>query len=127
VPVLLLAVLQLVPVRAPDEPLDDDTAFGCPAEQFGDGRPVRAEALIGVAAPVGEEQLITRDEGLDLVDQLVEVGGAVHERHRQVALSPRRQPGGRVAPLAGGEKPVLGAHGAHQALWKRAAKRQCTP
>ena len=41
--------------------------------------PVRAHPLVGVAAPVGEEQVVARLEGPDLLDQPREVRGAVDE------------------------------------------------
>ncbi len=64
--VLLLAVGELVQVRAPHQPLDDDAALGRLAEQLPDGRAVVAHLLVGVAAPVGEEQVVALAERLDL-------------------------------------------------------------
>ena len=57
--VLLLVELQPVRVRPPHQPLDEHAALGRGTEQFGDRRPVLAQPLVGVASPVGEEQVIT--------------------------------------------------------------------
>jgi hypothetical protein len=63
--VLLLAVLEPVQVRAPHQALDDNTALGSCAEEFGDARSAIAHPLVRIAAPVGEEQVITRAQRLD--------------------------------------------------------------
>src|SRR6476469_8481369 len=59
VPVLLFAVGELVQVRAPYQPFDDDTALGRRAEQLPDRRSVVAQLLVRIATPVGEEQVVT--------------------------------------------------------------------
>ena len=89
--VLFLAVGELVQVRAPHQSLDDDTALGGLAEQLGDGRAAVAHLLVGVTAPVGEEQVVAPTERLDLGHQLVEVRRAVDQRLRPIALTPGGQ------------------------------------
>ena len=71
--VLLLAVLELVQVRAPHQALDDDPASGGSAEQLGDRRAGLAQFLVGVAAPVGEEQIVAAGQRLDFGGELVEI------------------------------------------------------
>ena len=104
--VLLLAVGELVQVRAPDQTLDDDTALGRRAEQLADGRAVVAHLLVGIATPVGEEQVVALAERLDLGHQLVEIGRTVDQRLRPTTRAPGRNRGGRVASLLRGEEPV---------------------
>ncbi len=89
--VLLLVELQPVRVRPPHEALDEHTALGRRTEQFGHCRPVLAQPLIGVASPVGEEQVITGAQLLHFGDEAIEVGRPVDQRLRLVALTPRRQ------------------------------------
>ena len=98
--VLLLAVGELVQMRAPHQALDDDAAFGGLAEQLGDGGPVVAQSLVGVAAPVGEEQVVAAAHLVHLGGEPVEVGGAVDQRLDPVARAPVRHRGGRVSALA---------------------------
>ena len=106
VPVLLLAVGELVQVRAPYQPLDDDAALGRGAEQLPDRRPVVAHLLVGIATPVGEEHVVTIAECLDLGHQPVEIGRTVDQRLRATARAPGRNLGGRVASLLRGEEPL---------------------
>src|SRR5689334_7439780 len=63
--VLLLAVRELVQMRTPYQPLDDDTAFGRFAQQFPDGGSAVAHLLVRVAAPVGEEHIVAFAERLN--------------------------------------------------------------
>jgi hypothetical protein len=97
--VLFLVELEPVRVRPPHQPLDEHSALGGGAEQCGDRRPVLAQPLVGVAAPVGEEQVVTGPQLVHFADQSVEVGRPVNERLRLVALTPRRQVPIGVAPF----------------------------
>ena len=69
VPVLLLAVGELVQMGPPHQTLDDDAAFGGAAEQFTDGRAVVAHLLVGVAPPVREEQMVARCQRFHFRDE----------------------------------------------------------
>jgi len=108
--VLLLAVGQPVGMRAPHQPLDDHPTTGRVAEQLADRRALGAQALVGVAAPVREEQVVARTQCPDLLNEPGEVSAAVDEGHHPVPRRPRRQAEGRVAPLRGGEEPVVDTH-----------------
>jgi hypothetical protein len=108
--VLLLAVGQVVVVRAPHQALDDDSAARGVAEELADRGLVRAQTLVCVATPVGEEQVVARLQRPDLRRETGEIRGTVHERHHPVAGGPGGQPVGGVAPLCIGQEPVLGAH-----------------
>ena len=87
--VLLLVELERVRIRPPHESLDEHTALGRGTEQFGDGRPVLAQPLIGVAPPVGEEQVIAGAQLLHLGDEAIEIGRPVDEGLGLIALAPR--------------------------------------
>ena len=93
-------------MRAPHQALDDDAAFGGVAEQLGDGGAAVAQSLVGVAAPVGEEHIVAAAQFADLGGQPVEIGGAVYQRLDQVARTPVRQRGGRIAALLSREEPI---------------------
>ncbi len=104
--VLLLAVGELVQVRAPHQALDDDAAFGRRAQQLADGGAVVAHLLVGVAAPVGEEQVVTPHRA-----PRPRSPAGRNRSHREsaagtVACAPGRNRGGRVASLFRGEEPV---------------------
>jgi hypothetical protein len=53
-------------VGAPQQALDDDAPLGRGREQLGHRGPVVAEFLVGVAAPVGEEEVVTLLETVHL-------------------------------------------------------------
>jgi hypothetical protein len=86
--VLLLAVLQHVEVRAPHQSLDDNASLRGGAEKLGDGGTIGTHELVGIAAPVGEEQVIARLERLNLADEVVKVSRAVDERPNVVSGAP---------------------------------------
>src|SRR6478609_6213713 len=104
--VLLLAVGEPVQMRAPHQAFYYDAAFGGLAKQLGDGGAVVAQSLVGVAAPVGEERVVATAQFAHLGGQPVEVGGAVYQRLDQVAGTPIRQRGERVAALLSREEPI---------------------
>ena len=106
--VLLLAEREPVQVRAPHQALDHHAPLGGGAEQIPAtvGPPGRSQ-LVGVAAPVGEEQVVAAPQRFDLGDEPIEVGGAVHQRLHHVALAPGGQRTGRVTPLRCRKEPVL--------------------
>ena len=112
--------VQLLPVRAPDQPADVDPPLVGPAEHLDDLAPgLAGQALVGVALPVGEEHQVTTTGLLEPVVELGEVGRAVHERAHQVALGPRHlavvlgvEPGLGVGALRLGQQPVSVVHGA---------------
>jgi hypothetical protein len=114
--VLLFAELEAVEVRAPQQASHQHATAGCRAEQVRYPGARRGEPLVGVAAPVGEEQQIAGLEGGDAGQQLREVGRAVDQRPDLVAGRPRRaaaagvEAGGRVATLRRGEEPVIDTH-----------------
>lgn len=78
VAVLRLAVGQQVEVGAPDQALDHHAPLRGPREELRHGRPVRAQPLVRVAPPVGEEEVVAGLQGLHLVDQPVEVHDTVN-------------------------------------------------
>jgi len=114
--VLLLAELEAVQVRAPQQAPHQNAAPGRRAEQVSYRRARRGEQLVGVAAPVGEQQQIAGAEGGDAGQQFGEVGNAVDERPDLVAgrlrnaAAARIEAGGRVAALRRGQEPVSNAH-----------------
>jgi hypothetical protein len=108
--VLLLAVGELVEVRAPHQSLDHHSALGSLAEEFSDRRALVAELFVGVASPIGEEQIVARTQRLHFADQLVEVGRAMDQRLGAIADTPDGNLAGRVASLLGGEKPRCELH-----------------
>ena len=78
-PVLLLAVGQLVAsCERHISPLTTTPRSAASPEQRADGRALGAQALVGVAAPVGEEQVVARPEAADLRHETGEVRAAVH-------------------------------------------------
>ena len=100
-------------VRAPDQPAHAHPALDRLGEQLGHRRPLVAQLLVGIAAPVGEEQVVAGVQRPHLLDQPVEVGAAVQQRLGEV---PRRPPGqrrGRVAPLLRAEQPLLRCRPSH--------------
>jgi hypothetical protein len=107
VAVLLLAELKAVQVRAPQQAPHHHATACRRAEQIHYLWARRAEQLIGIAAPVGEEK---------------EVAG----RPRRGAAVAGIEAGGGVAALRGGQGPVVDAHpGA--ATWKSAGIRPGRP
>ena len=106
VPVLLLAVGELVQVRAPHQSLDDDAALGRRAEQLADRGSVIAHLLVGVPAPIGEEEVVAVAERLDFGHQPVEVRRTVNQRLGAATCTPGGNRGGRVASLFRSQKPV---------------------
>ena len=106
VPVLLLAVGELVQVRAPHQSLDDDAALGRRAEQLADRRAVVTHLLVGISTPIGEEEVVPVAERLDVGHQPVEVRRTVNQRLRAATCAPGGNRGGRVASLFRSQKPV---------------------
>jgi hypothetical protein len=104
--VLLLAVGELVQMRAPHQALDHDAALGRVAEQLPDGRSVVAHLLVGVPAPIGEEEIVPVAEHLDFTDQPVEVGRTMDQRLGAATCTPGGNRGARVASLLRSEKPI---------------------
>jgi hypothetical protein len=104
--VLLLAVLKLVQMRPPHQPLDDGASFGSAAEQLGDRRPIFAHLLVRVTPPVREEQVVAGTQRLDLCDEVAEVRRAVDQRLGPIALAPGRHPRHGIASFRCGEEPV---------------------
>ena len=81
---------ELVPVRAPDQASDIDTTTIRRAEQFDHGRRrILAQPLIGVTAPVGEQDQVAGPGLLDPFLQLGEVADAVHQRADVISPRPR--------------------------------------
>ena len=104
---VLLAV-ELAGVRAPHERADLDAAGDGRLQQLPDGRAVVGQPLVGVTAPVGEEDPVPGLRRADDLDEAGEVVSAVHARHDMVARGP--------GALGLGEEPVvhalrLSAHG----------------
>ena len=91
--VLLRAERELVPVRPPNESLDDDAAGRCRAQHPRHLGAVTVEPLIRVAAPVGEHDEVAGDGSLQGLQQFGKVHRAVHERSYVIA-------GGVRAPIA---------------------------
>jgi hypothetical protein len=91
---------------APHKALDHNAAFGRFAEQLRDGRSLIAHLLVGVAAPVGEEEIVAFAQRLYLADQAVEVGCTVNQRLGAVTCTPDGNRGGRVSSLIRGEEPI---------------------
>jgi hypothetical protein len=60
---------------------------------------VLAQLLVGVASPIGEEQMIARADRLDFGDEAVEVRRPVNERLCLIALAPGRQIRIRITAL----------------------------
>ena len=104
-------------MRPPHQALDQHPAARGGGEQLPDGGAAGAEQLPGVAAPVGEEEVVARAQRLDLVHQPREVLGAVHERPDEVAVGPGGLVGRRVAALLGAEEPVLRGHRRTLGCW----------
>ena len=119
VPVLGGAERELVQVGAPDEPAYVGAAAGRLAQHPRNGAVgLLGEALIGVAAPVGEQQQVASSEPRHAPDQLGEVGGPVHQRRGGVAGRPGQPVGAPsvqarcgVAALGGAEEPLGNGHG----------------
>ncbi len=93
-------------MRAPDQALDDDAALGGAAEQLPMVGPSVAHPLIGIATPIGEEQIVALAKRLDLGDQPVEVRRTVNQRLSAVPAHQAGIVGGRVASFLRGEEPV---------------------
>ncbi|WP_367651772.1 hypothetical protein [Curtobacterium sp. MCPF17_052] len=66
-------------VGAPDEPADLHAGAGTVGEQVADGRAVRQQALIGVAAPVGEPDTVAGPQRRQLRLDAREVRRPVHQ------------------------------------------------
>ena len=113
-PVLGAGEGQLVPVRAPDQSADVDSAPVGVAEQPDHGRlRIVGELLVRVAAPVGEQDQIARPRLFDALLELGEVGRTVDERPYVVADRPRLltrmgvvEHRLRVGPLGLGQQPL---------------------
>jgi hypothetical protein len=109
-PVLVSAVGQLVGVRAPHQPLHHHAAARGVAEQPAHGGAFGTEQFVGVAAPVGEEEVVAGPQLPHLRSQAGEVAAAVHVGPDVVALAPVRLPVGRVAALGSREEPLRSPH-----------------
>ena len=117
-PVLLFAEREPVKVRAPHQPLDHHSSPGRVREDPRDlgARPV--EELVGITAPIGEQQQVTGRQRLHAAEQFGEVrlpmnqgGDIIAGRERQAAGVPAVQHGERIAPLGRTEEPLAHAHG----------------
>ena len=108
--VLLLAVGERVGVRPPHEPFHDDPAPRGITEQLTDGRADVAQPLVGIAAPVGEEQMVPCPHRLHCLDEPGEVSSSVDQRVDSVTCGPCRQPAGRITAFRRGQKPVVNVH-----------------
>ena len=86
--VAVLLAVEPARVGAPHQRPHLDVARGRVTEQLGDGRPVLGQPLVGVAAPVGEEDAVAGRRRLDQLDEAREVGRAVHAGDHQVAGGP---------------------------------------
>ena len=109
---------QAVPVGAPDQAPDVHSADVSLRQQALDlGFRVVGQALVGVAAPIGEVDCVAGSGLPDALRQLREVGGAVHQRPDEVAAGPGLLPevagvehGLRVTALRLGQQPLRGIH-----------------
>ena len=109
---------QAVPVGAPDQAPDVNSSDVSLRQQVLDrGFCVVGQALVGVAAPIGEVDCVAGSGLLDALRQLREVGGAVYQRPDEVAAGPGLLPevagvehGLRVAALRLGQQPLRGIH-----------------
>jgi hypothetical protein len=114
-PVLTCREPQLLPVRAPDQAAHVDAPLVGPSEHLRDlASRLAGQPLVGVALPVGEEDQVAGDRGLDALVELGEVRRAVDQRPDEVALGPRLlagkpcvEAGPRVRALGLGEEPGL--------------------
>ncbi len=114
-PVLLLAELEPVQVRPPQQSLDDHTPPGRVGERGGHLGTRTVEPLVRVAAPVGEQQQIPVAQLAHRRHQLSEISRSVYHRAHLVAGAPGDavgvagiQPGVRVAPFLRGQEPATG-------------------
>ena len=85
VAILPLGELEAIQVRSPDEAPDDHAPLGRLAQQRPDLGALAVEALIGIAAPVREEQQVTGPHRSYGGHEGREVLGAVDERPHLVA------------------------------------------
>jgi hypothetical protein len=67
--------------------------------------------LVRVAPPVREEQVVACAQRLYFGGEVVEVGRAVDQRLRPIALAPGRYLGRKITPFGIGEEPILDVHG----------------
>jgi hypothetical protein len=89
---------QPIPVRTPDQPLDDHPALGRFGENRRDLGAGAVEPFVRVAPPVGEQQQVAFAQAPDFGEQLGVVRGALDQRSDLVI--------GRNGPLAGIEEPI---------------------
>src|SRR6478609_10145716 len=93
--VLLLAVLKLVQMGPPHQPLHHHAPFCGVTEQLADRGSAIAHQFVGIAAPVGKEDVVARAQCLYFGDESLEIRGTVNERLGAVAFRPRWYSGGR--------------------------------
>ena len=96
--VVVLLAVEPARVRPPQQRPDLDTPTRRRRQELSDGRAVVRHAFVGVAAPVGQEDPVTRAGRPDDFQEAGKVVGAVDARDHEVARGPR--------PFRGGEKPV---------------------
>src|SRR5690348_6266457 len=118
VPVLLLAEREAIQVRAPHQTLDGDTASSGILQHLRYLGSRTVEALVGVAAPIGEHQQIAGTHGAYRLQQRREIGCPVHQCSYVVPRAPRRTVrmstihlGCGIAALVGAQEPVTDDHG----------------
>ena len=103
--VLALALVEPAGLRAPDQPEDEHSSFGQFAEDVADRRSGPGKQFLGVAAEVGEIDLILRPGTAQHLMQAAEVPGPVDQRFDQIPRRPATDIGGRVATLGVAEEP----------------------
>jgi hypothetical protein len=84
-------------VRPPQEAPDLHPSLGGLPQQLSETRPLRPKKLVGVAPPVGKEELVPRMQPLDERRETGEVVGAVDQGFDVVPECPRGGRGSRVA------------------------------
>jgi hypothetical protein len=88
-PVLLGAEREAVRMGPPDEAPHIHSASNQIAQERANLGTHVAQALVGVAAPVGEVHLVGIDERHQLIDEFCEIRGTVNESAHFVAFGPR--------------------------------------
>jgi len=117
-PVLLFAEREPVEVRAPHQALDHHSSPRRVREDPRDLGSRAVQELVGISAPIGEQQQVAGPEGLHASKQFSEVLLAVNQRRdlvvdreRPTAGVSTAQQGGRVAPLCRADQPLVDGHG----------------
>ncbi|MER5928159.1 hypothetical protein [Streptomyces mirabilis] len=115
--VLLFAELEPIQVRAPHQPLDDDTAACGVAQHVADSALRTVQQLVRVTPPVREHQYVAGPLRPHGREQLGEVHRPMYQGADVVARGPRRTvgmtavyPRRGIPPLSGGQQPVGAFH-----------------